>query len=97
MKQKTRRLPEVLVALIVAAAVALLFAFPASVLFTSRVYAQTAPAGEGLYRSSVYRRVIRQGSASLSCYLSYPQGGSLVLRGYGNNSYELGKLGEFIR
>jgi len=97
MKQKTRRLPEVPVALIISATLALLFSFPASVLFTSRVYAQTAPAGEGLYRSSVYRRVIRQGSASLSCYLSYPQGGSLVLRGYGNNSYELGKLGEFIR
>jgi hypothetical protein len=97
MKQKTRRLPEVPVVLIISATLALLFSFPASVLFTSRVYAQTAPAGEGLYRNSVYRRVIRQGSASLSCYLSYPQGGSWVLRGYGNNSYELGKLGEFIR
>ena len=97
MKQKTYRLLEVVVALIVAAAVALLFAFLVLVLSTSQVYAQTVPAGGELYRSSVYRRVIREGSASLSCYLSYPQGGSRVLPGYGNNAYELGKLGEFIR
>lgn len=97
MKQKTYRLLEVLVALIVAAAVALLFAFLVSVLSTSQVYAQTTPSGAELYRSSVYRRVIREGSMRLSCYLSYPQGGYRVSRGYGNNAYELGKLGEFIR
>lgn len=97
MKQKTQRLLEALAALIISAIIALLFSFLVSVLSTSQVYAQRVPGREGLYRDSVYRRVIGQGSTSLSCYLSYPQGGSSVLRGYGHNAYELGKLGEFIR
>lgn len=67
--------------------------------FSSSVRGRSLPVvrEDSLCRDSVYRRVIRQGSTSLSCYLSYPQGVSSVLRGYGNNAYELGKLGEFIR
>ena len=28
-----------------------------------------------LYRDSTYRRVIKEGTAGLNCYFSYPQGG----------------------
>lgn len=50
-----------------------------------------------LYRDSTYRRVIKEGTASLNCYFSYPQGESQIRKGYGNNGYELEKLERFIR
>lgn len=49
------------------------------------------------YRDSTYRRVIKEGTASLNCYFSYPQGESQIRKGYGNNGYELEKLERFIR
>lgn len=66
-------------------------------LFAGSGHTSIAPAYDDFSRDSVYFRAISQGSATLNCYLSYPQNGSEVLRSYGNNSYELGKLGEFIR
>lgn len=50
-----------------------------------------------MYRDSVYRRVIKDGTASLNCYFSYPQGGWQIQKGYGNNAFELDKLDGFIR
>lgn len=50
-----------------------------------------------LYRDSTYRRVIKEGTTSLNCYFSYPQGGWQIQKGYGDNAYELEKLDKFIR
>lgn len=50
-----------------------------------------------LYRDSTYRRVIKEGTSSLNCYFSYPQGGWQIQKGYGDNAYELEKLDRFIR
>lgn len=50
-----------------------------------------------LYRDSVYRRVIKDGTASLNCYFAYPQGGWQIQKGYGNNAFELEELDGFIR
>lgn len=50
-----------------------------------------------MYRDSVYRRVIKEGTARLSCYFAYPQGGWKIQKGYGNNAFELDKLDGFIR
>lgn len=50
-----------------------------------------------VYRDSVYRRVIKDGTSKLSCYLSYPQGNHQVMPNYGTNAIELDKLNQFIR
>lgn len=50
-----------------------------------------------LYRDSTYRRVIKEGTTSLNCYFSYPQGGWQIQKAYGNNAFELDKLDKFIR
>lgn len=50
-----------------------------------------------LYRDSTYRRVIKEGTASLELHFSYPQGGWQILKGYGDNAYELEKLDNFVR
>lgn len=55
------------------------------------------PGSDTLYRDSTYLRVINEGTTSLNCYLSYPQGGWQIEKGYGNNSFELAKLDRFIR
>lgn len=46
---------------------------------------------------STYRRVIRDGSRSMNCYLSYPQGSARVLEGFGDNAGELLRLDRFLR
>ena len=50
-----------------------------------------------LYRDSTYRRVIKEGTANLDCYFSYPQGGWQIQRGYGGNARELERLDKFMR
>lgn len=50
-----------------------------------------------LYRDSTYRRVIKEGTASLNCYFSYPQGGWQIRKDYGGNAGELEKLDKFMR
>lgn len=97
MKQMDHRLLKSVLVVTFSAIIILVLSFLASVFSASQIYAQTVSQPERFYRDSVYCRVINEGSTSLSCYLSYPQGGSFVLRDYGNNSYELAKLGEFIR
>lgn len=62
------------------------------------ISAANTPGGyEAIYNDSLYRRAIKEGSSTLSCYLSYPQGGAQILQGYGNNAYELSRLDEFVR
>ena len=46
---------------------------------------------------STYRRVIRDGARSMSCYLNYPQGSAKVQPDYRSNGEELDKLDRFIR
>lgn len=50
-----------------------------------------------LYRDSTYRRVIKEGTAGLNCYFSYPQGGWQIRKDYGGNAGELEKLDKFMR
>ncbi len=50
-----------------------------------------------LQEDTLYRRVIKDGSARLSCYFSYPSGESTILKNYGHNADELNKLDHFIR
>lgn len=50
-----------------------------------------------LYRDSLYRRLIKAGSARLDCYFSYPPGGWQIRKDYGNNTLELGRLADFLR
>lgn len=50
-----------------------------------------------LYRDSTYRHVIKEGTASLNCYFSYPQGGWQIREGYGDNASELERLDKFMR
>lgn len=45
---------------------------------------------------STYRQVIRDGSRSMNCYLSYPQGGARILDDFGNNRAELSRLDLFL-
>lgn len=75
--------------------------FPLSVcsqVFTGMPVAGSLPLSpDTLYRDSLYRRVIKEGSARLSCYFSYPSGESTILKNYGNNAGELDKLDRFIR
>ena len=70
--------------------------------FSGGIYAAEAFSGDTLnsdklYRDSTYRRVIKEGSSSLNCYFSYPQGGWQIRRDYGDNAYELEKLDKFMR
>lgn len=75
----------------------LLFLFVTGLLFATVCQAQTPDKEkEVLYRDSVYRRVIIAGSDSLNCYLSYPLGGFKVLKEFGDNQKELGKIDRFI-
>lgn len=46
---------------------------------------------------STYRQVIQEGSRSMNCYLSYPQGSARVLEGFGDNAGELLRLDRFLR
>lgn len=46
---------------------------------------------------STYRKVITEGSQSLSCYLNYPQGSAKIIPDFENNAAELEKLDAFIR
>ena len=46
---------------------------------------------------STYRRVIREGSLSMSCHLNYPQGSAKVQPDFQGNGEELFKLDRFIR
>ena len=46
---------------------------------------------------SNYRQVIIEGNKSMSCFLTYPQGGAKVLPSFGDNAEELAKLDSFIR
>lgn len=46
---------------------------------------------------STYRQVIREGSRSLNCYLTYPQGGTTVSADFGDNAGELLRLDRFLR
>ena len=50
-----------------------------------------------LYRDSTYRRAIKEGTAGLNCYFSYPQGGWQIRKDYGGNAGELEKLDKFMR
>lgn len=45
---------------------------------------------------STYRQVIREGSRSLSCHLTYPQGSARVLEDFGDNAGELLSLDRFL-
>lgn len=45
---------------------------------------------------STYRQVIREGSRSLSCHLTYPQGSARVLESFGDNAGELSELDRFL-
>lgn len=70
--------------------------------FSGGIYAAEAFSGDTLnsdklYRDSTYRRVIKEGSSSLNCYFSYPQGDWQIRRDYGDNAYELEKLDKFMR
>lgn len=46
---------------------------------------------------STYRQVIREGSRSMNCYLTYPQGSARVLEDFGDNAGELLRLDGFLR
>lgn len=73
-----------------------LCAFPAC-LYGAAAMPGAIPGPDTQYRDSTYLRVINEGSTSLNCYLSYPQGGWQIAKDYGNNSAELAKLDHFIR
>lgn len=73
----------------------LLIALTVGMFFTQLAWTQVQD--NRLYRDSTYRRVIKDGTSKLSCYLSYPQGNHQVLPNYGNNTNELNKLNQFIR
>lgn len=57
------------------------------------------PVADSLFSvtDSTYRQVIRDGSRSMNCYLTYPQGGAKVLRDFGDNAGELRKLDGFLQ
>lgn len=59
--------------------------------------AQTEGGRDNHLRDSVFRRVIKDGTSKLSCYLSYPQGNHQVMPNYDTNATELDKLNRFIR
>ena len=66
-------------------------------LFSAQLCSAQTDSRNNLYRDSVYRRVIKDGTSKLSCYLSYPQGNHQVMPNYGTNATELDKLNNFIR
>lgn len=45
---------------------------------------------------STYRQVIRNGSQTMNCYLTYPQGRTAILENFGNNAAELSRLDRFL-
>jgi hypothetical protein len=65
----------------------------------SNIYCFAISAGDSgkQYRDSVYRRVIKEGVLTLSCYFSYVQNSSDINPNLGDNRHELDKLNAFIR
>lgn len=57
--------------------------YPSGLLVRRGDFAPDTLGPDKLYRDSTYRRVIKEGTAGLNCYFSYPQGGWQIRKDYG--------------